>query len=152
MHQRYSDKESPIRPPSSPSMRWFLKFFVTTSKITDSLNLSVLNKILQYIQMLIVFHFTVWKDDVGNIWILMWKAPWSYICYLKNICHLIDMKLTTGAEQQGKQESSLLCHQVRNTFILDIAWFINSFHYNLILIGDDEYVALRICFHQYWTS
>jgi hypothetical protein len=44
IHQRYSDKESPIKPPSSPSMRWSLKFLVTTSRMTDSLNLSVLNK------------------------------------------------------------------------------------------------------------
>lgn len=62
----------------------------------------------------------------------MLKAPRSYIFYL------IATKVTTCAEQQDKQEASLLCHQVCNTFIVDIAWFINSFHYNLKPIGDNE--------------
>lgn len=70
--------------------------------------------------MLIVSHFTVWKDDS-----LMGNAPRSYIFYL------IATKLTASSEQQDKWEASLLCHQVCNTFIVDIAWFINSFHYNL---------------------
>ena len=54
------------------------------------------------------------------------------------ICYLIATKLTIVAEQQDKQEESLLCDQVCNTFIVDIAWFVNSFHYNLKSIRGDE--------------
>jgi len=65
----------------------------------------------------------------------------GYLLYYSN-------QTTTVAEQQDAQEESLLCHQVCNTFIVDIAWFINSFHYNLKSIRGDEN-CLEICFSEH---